>query len=402
MIANKTVLRHDYLRRLRGGKDVTHTVKVITGMRRSGKSTLMAQFIEELKDSGVSGDRIFFFDLESKDYENVNDFRDLNKVIASRINTKDRVYVFLDEVQKVEGWERTVNSLMTDYDADIYVTGSNAYLLSSELATYMSGRSVEIKMLPLSFKEYLELHPANEKKDRNTRFGEYMVYGALPIIDPDNTDREFISGQLEGVYNTVLVKDVQRRLRAKNIVDLEAVSKFLYSNIGNLTNALNISKHSGIAPATVKSYVNALEEAYLFYKVYRFDIMGNRILKSAEKYYASDTGIRNTILGGGISNTGRVLENIVFLELIRRGYKVVIGSYRDMEIDFTAQRWDGTKYFQVAETMIASSTAEREVRSLDSVNDNYPKTILTMDNMIINPGKGIRHLNVIDWLLGSE
>ncbi|MDR0198848.1 MAG: ATP-binding protein [Methanomassiliicoccaceae archaeon] len=401
MISNNMVLREDYLKRLRGGKDKVHTAKVITGMRRSGKSTLMQQFMDELESSGVSREKIFFFGLESKEYEDVNDFRDLNAAISSKIPVKGRVYVFLDEVQRVKDWERTVNSLMTDYDADIYITGSNAYLLSSELATYMSGRYIEIKILPLSFKEYLELHPADEKKNLDARFGEYVAYGALPMIDPDAADKEFINGQIEGVYNTVLVKDVQRRLKPKNIADLEAVSKFLYSNIGNVTNTSNISKYSGIAHATVKSYIGALEEAYLFYKVHRFDIKGKNILSSSEKYYASDTGVRNTALNGGtVSDTGRLLENVVFLELLRRGYNVTAGSYRDMEIDFAAQRLDRTEYFQVTQSLIRSETAEREIRSLDHANDNYAKTILSLDRIKTDPGKGIRHTNVIDWLLG--
>jgi predicted AAA+ superfamily ATPase len=265
----------------------------------------------------------------------------------------------------------------------------------------MSGRYVEIKMLPLSFKEYLELHPPNEKKSLDVRFSDYMQYGALPMIDPDNEDKEFIKGQIEGVYNTVLVKDVMARMTPRNSTDLEAVSKYLYSNIGNLTNALNISKHSGITSMTVKSYVKALEDAFLFYKAYRYDVKGKRILKSSEKYYASDTGIRNIALGE-FSDKGRLLENIVYLELIRRGYKVRVGSYKDLEIDFTAQKWERTEYFQVTESMIFTNSAERDVHYLESIRDNFPKTILSLDRLLENPGNGIRHLNVIDWLLDDE
>jgi len=402
MIKNKRVLREDYLKRLRGGRDVTHTVKVITGMRRSGKSVLLEQFAEELRNSGVGNERIIFIDMDSKENESVENFKDLNAAIASKISVKGRVYVFLDEVQKVEGWERTVNSLMTDYDADIYITGSNAYLLSSELATYLSGRYAEIKILPLSFTEYLELHPPDAIKNLDTRFAEYVHYGALPVIDPDTADKEFIYGQIEGVYNTVLVKDVQKRLKAKNIADIERVSKFMYSNIGNVTSISNISTNSGKTPATVGSYVEALERAYLFYKVIRFDIRGKKLLSTTEKYYASDTGMRNTVLNGGtVSDTGRLLENIVFLELLRRGYNITSGSYRDLEIDFAAKKAGRTEYFQVTESMMRSGTEEREVRSLDSADDNYPKTILSLDRMFIDPGKGIRHLNLIDWLLGK-
>jgi len=398
-----TVLREDCLRRLRGGKDVTNTVKIITGMRRSGKSTVMRQFMEELKSSGIGADRIFLFDLESKEYDDVKDFRDLNAAIASKITVEGRVYVFLDEPQKVEKWERTVNSLMVDYDADIYITGSNAYLLSSDIATYISGRYVEIKMLPLSFKEYIELHPPNEKKSVEVRFADYMQYGSLPIIDPDAENKEFLNGQIEGVYNTVLVKDVLKRLKTKDVVSLEKVSKYLYSNVGNLTNTLNVSKSSGKTPTTIGEYIKALENAYLFYKVYRYDVKGKKILKSSEKYYASDPGMRNVVLEEVGSDTGRLLENIVFLELLRRGYNVTVGSYNDLEIDFAAQRpGTGTEYFQVTESLIQTASSEREIKPLDSVRDHRRKTILSLDRILKDPGNGIRHLNAIDWLLGEE
>lgn len=401
MIIENKVLREDYLKKLRSGRDRTDTIKIITGMRRSGKSTLMQQFMEELKTSGIDDNRIFHLNLESKEYDNINNFRDLNSILSSKITVDGRIYIFLDEIQRVEEWERTANSLMVDYDADIYITGSNAFLLSSELATYLSGRYIEIKMLPLSFKEYLELHPMSIEKNLDVRFTDYLTYGALPLLEPDNEDKEFIEGQIEGVYNTVLVKDVQSRLKPKDIVDLESVARYLYSNVGNLTNILNISKSSGITSNTVKSYVNALEESYLFYKVYRFDVKGKKILRSSEKYYASDVGIRNMVLGGRLSDTGRVLENVVFLELIRRGYKVTIGSYRDREVDFTATKFDVVEYYQVTESLMFSFTAEREISALDGIDDNYPKIILSMDRVMKDPGKGIRHLNVIDWLLGK-
>ena len=402
MILNNKVLREGYLKRLRGGKDVTHTAKIITGVRRCGKSTLMRQYMAELAGSGIGTDRIFYFNMESEEYKDVRDSETLGRIIKETVAKDRRTYIFFDELQRVDGWERNINSLMADYDADIYITGSNAYLLSSELATYMSGRYVEIRMLPLSFREYLELHPADEKKNLDMRFSEYMIYGAVPIIDPDAEDKEFLWGQIEGAYNTVLIKDVLARMTPRDTTDLEAVSKYLYSNIGNLTNSLNISRSSGITPMTAKTYVRALEDAFLFYKVYRYDTRGKRILKSSEKYYASDVGMRNAALNCGASDTGRLLENIVFLELIRRGYKVTVGSFRDTEIDFTAQKPGRTEYFQVTESLIFNKNAEREVRSLETVNDNFPKTILSLDRLPKDPGSGIMHLNVIDWLLGGE
>lgn len=402
-MSRKKVLREDYLLKLSDGKDRTDVVKIITGMRRCGKTTLMMQFMEELKKTGIDKKRIFHFNLESAEFEDVNDFKDLNALMKKNIVCKDRVYVFFDEIQRVKEWERTINSLMVDYDADIYITGSNAYLLSSELATYMSGRYIEIKMLPLSFKEYISLYPPDVKKDINVRFNDFLLYGALPAIDPDLNSPEFMRGQIEGIYNTVLVKDVLERANIKNTSSLNEVSRFLYSNVGNLTNMLRISEVSNLSSTTVKTYVLALEEAYLFYKAYRFDVKGKKIIKSTEKYYASDVGIRNTVLGEyALQDRGRLLENVVYLELIRRGYKVAVGSYNSMEIDFTAQKMGEIEYFQVTESLIFSSTAEREIRSLDAVNDNYPKTVLSLDKIMSQPGNGIKHLNIIDWLLGRN
>jgi hypothetical protein len=292
---------------------------------------------------------------------------------------------------------------MADYDADIYITGSNAYLLSSELATYISGRYVEIKMLPLSFKEYLEINPVSNEKSTESRFEDYLRYGALPMIRPDLSGPEFIGGQLEGVYNTVLVKDVATRLKLRSMDGMRKISKFLFSNVGNLTNIASIAEASKMSPTSVKNYVAALEEAFLFYKAERYDVIGKRILNSKEKYYVSDTGIRNMMLGRSQrTDIGKLIENVVYLELIRRGYKVVVGSYKDWEIDFTAFKMDKVEYYQVTLSIMDPSTAEREARSLDAVNDNYPKTILSMDHVKADPGKGIRHINIIEWLLGKE
>ena len=400
---DKTILRKDHLKQLMEGKDRTETVKIVTGMRRCGKSTLMRQFMDELRRSGVEEDKIFYLNFESEDYQDISDYREVTDILRKNVSKTSRTYVLFDEIQRVEGWEKNVNSLMADYDTDIYITGSNAYLLSSELATYISGRYVEIKMLPLSFKEYLEINPASNEKSTESRFEDYLRYGALPMIRPDLSGPEFIRGQLEGVYNTVLVKDVATRLKLRSMDGMRKISKYLFSNVGNLTNMASIAEASKMSPTAVKNYVAALEEAFLLYKAERYDIKGKKILKSKEKYYVSDTGIRNMTLGWSQGmDIGKLIENVVYIELIRRGYRVVVGSYKDWEIDFTAFKMDEVEHYQVTLSIMDPSTAERESRSLDAVDDNYPKTILSMDRVKADPGKGIRHINIIEWLLGKE
>ncbi|MCL2712868.1 MAG: ATP-binding protein [Methanomassiliicoccaceae archaeon] len=396
----KIVLREDYLKRLRDGKDRTDTVKIITGVRRCGKSTLMKQYADELRVSGVDDDRIFFIDFDSEEYQDIIDYKEVQTILRNNVDKKKRTYVFFDEIQRINKWEKNINSLLTDYDADIYITGSNAYLLSSELATYLSGRYIEIKMLTLSFKEYLVLNPVSNEKDINLRFEEYLRYGSIPMIRPDLSSAEYIKSQLEGIYNTILVKDVVTRLKLRSIEGIKRISMFLFSNVGNLTNISNIADAAGMSSTSVKKYVTAMEEAYLFYRVNRYDVVGKKILMSNDKYYASDTGIRNLMIGRGYgADKWKLLENVVYLELIRRGYSVVVGSYKDREIDFTATGLNGIEYYQVAQSIDDPKTAEREARALDGVNDNYPKTIITTDRVRNDPGKGIRHLNIIDWIL---
>ncbi|MCL2149042.1 MAG: ATP-binding protein [Methanomassiliicoccaceae archaeon] len=399
-IFDREVIREGYLRQLREGKDDTGTIKVVTGMRRCGKSTLLRQFMGELATSGIDGDRILYLNFESEGLQDLSDYREVTDILRRSLDKKKRTYVFLDEVQRIAGWEKNVNALAADYDADVYVTGSNAYLLSSELATYLSGRYVEVRMLPLSFKEYLVINPVSNEKSLDKRFEDYLMYGAIPLIRPDANSPEYIRGLLEGIYNTVLVKDVAARTNIRDIEGVKRISRYLLSNVGNLTNTLSISKASRLSHATVKSYVGSLENAYLFYRADRFDVKGKRMLEGNEKYYASDTGIRNMMLGWSHGmDVGRLVENVVYLELIRRGYQVVVGCYKDWEIDFTASRMGDVEYYQVAQSIMDPSTAEREMRSLDAVGDNYPKTILSMDRVKVDPGKGVRHVNVIDWLL---
>lgn len=396
----QTVPRKDYLEHLWGWKDRKDVIKIITGMRRCGKSTLLMQYMDKLREEGHGSD-IVYINFESKDADGIKDHNDLNTFLGARMDPSKRTYVLMDEIQRVDGWERTVNSLSVDYDADVYITGSNAYMLSSELSTYLSGRYVEIKMLPLSFSEYIQLHPVDPMNSIDKRFMDFMVKGAIPMVDPDDGERT--DELLQGIYSTILRKDVSARLEVIDVRTLDQIVMFLMSNIGNVTSSASIAKELSVSSATVKRYLQGLEDAFLIYKAYRYDVRGKKLLKTTEKYYAADTGMRNSILGGtGGKDIGRVMENVVFLELLRRGYTVTAGSHYDREIDFVASKGDVTEYYQVSLTIMDGATFEREVRSLDSVPDSFPKTILSMDRVMSTPPNGIRAVNVIDWLLGRS
>ena len=393
------VLRKDYLSLLEAGKDENTVVKVITGMRRSGKSTLMNQFIEKLKAAGVSDDRIFLINFEMAEYQYINDRTILNKWILDNIPKEGQCYVFLDEIQNVNDWEMSVSALQIMPNCDVYITGSNSKMLSSELSTHISGRYAEVKVLPLSFSEYLELHPSD---DKDSRFRDYLRYGGLPVVNPDS-DRTFIEGLLEGIFNTVLVKDVLYRLKTDDVSKITAIAKFLYSNIGNITNIDNIATETGISNPTVSKYVEEMSKAFLFYYAEKYDIVGKKILKTNGKFYASDLGMRNVIIGLGLArDISKPLENVVFMELLRRGYEVRIGSYRDWEVDFTAIGPDGVEYYQICETMLSDDTYKRESRPFKAIKDNCPKTILTLDKFGLGSDDGIKIVNLVDWLLDKN
>lgn len=393
------VLRKDYLSLLEAGKDENTVVKVITGMRRSGKSTLMNQFIEKLKAAGVSDDRIFLINFEMAEYQYINDRTILNKWILDNIPKEGQCYVFLDEIQNVNDWEMSVSALQIMPNCDVYITGSNSKMLSSELSTHISGRYTEVKVLPLSFSEYLELHPSD---DKDSRFRDYLRYGGLPVVNPDS-DRTFIEGLLEGIFNTVLVKDVLYRLKTDDVSKITAIAKFLYSNIGNITNIDNIATETGISNPTVSKYVEEMSKAFLFYYAEKYDIVGKKILKTNGKFYASDLGMRNVIIGLGLArDISKPLENVVFMELLRRGYEVRIGSYRDWEVDFTAIGPDGVEYYQICETMLSDDNYKRESRPFKAIKDNCPKTILTLDKFGLGSDDGIKIVNLVDWLLDKN
>ena len=390
-----TVRRSGYLEQMHGSKGVTGVVKVITGMRRCGKSTLMEQFEEDLRSEGVDSNHIFHVNFETFEGYDIIFPDELRRQL--RTLPKDGiVYVMLDEIQDVEGWELIVSSLEEVKNYDVYITGSNSDMLSTDLSTHLSGRYIEIKMLPLSFGEYYELHPGNPED----RFVQYLRYGGLPDTDPDRGERHSL-GYLEGVFSTVLVKDVLSRLRTDDVNKIRAIARFLYSNAGNITNIATIAQGTGLNPGTVERYVGGMESALLFYHAEKYDIVGKKLLSTNGKYYASDLGMRYMALkGSGTDDLSRPLENAVYLELIRRGYTVRIGSYRDKEVDFTAVMGNDVEYYQVAMTILSEETKKREFGSLEAIRDNFPKTVLTMDRFNLGNFGGIRVVNVIDWMLG--
>ena len=404
------VERKEYLDQLWMWKD-EQQIKVVSGIRRCGKSVLLEQYQNRLLANGVDDKQIISINFENLDYEYLKEYKKLYLYIKERLCSGKMTYVFLDEIQEVPSFEKAVDSLYIMDDVDIYITGSNAYMLSSELATLLSGRYVEIKMLPLSFKEYITETGLNKENG----FFEFMKTGGIPYVaSMDRTD-EKVNQYLEGIYNTVIIKDVeQRQLRREkengtrkvsDITLLKTIARYLASVIGSpisikaITDYL-ISSGRKISQNTVCDYVDALVESYVFYPVERFDVVGKQLLKVNKKFYIVDTGIRNHILPREKYDLGFTIENIVFLELSRRGYKVNIGKQESAEIDFVAQKNGVISYFQVTADMTASQTFEREMKPLRNIKDNYEKIVLTLDHYSLGNYDGIKVINVVDWLLG--
>ena len=405
------ISRENYLSILKNFKD-QQIIKVITGIRRCGKSTLLEIFQDYLKDNGIEEEQIISINFENADYEELQDRNKLYEYIKERLVKGKKTYVFLDEIQNVTEFEKTVDSLFINKNIDLYITGSNAYLLSSELATLLTGRCIEIKMLPLSFKEYLSCF--EDKTDFSRKFRDYLRYSSFPQsvqlykINPEN-----INLFLDGIYNTILFKDVMQRkgITDKNV--LERVTKYLYDNIGNRTSMKSISDNiEGIEKNssynTISNYVDALIDSYLIFKANRYDIKRKEFLKTQEKYYAIDIGLRYYMLGQGSGrDMGHILENIVYLELLRRGYEVYIGKYDDLEVDFVARKPENIIYYQVALTTRGENEGDnkildRELIPFKKINDNYPKYILTLDDDLDADFDGIKKINVLDWLLEEK
>ena len=400
--------RDHYLSILKNFKD-QQIIKVITGIRRCGKSTLLEIYRDYLQDSMVEESQIISINFEDADYEKLLDRRKLYDYIKTRLVKGKKTYVFLDEIQNANEFEKTVDSLFINKDVDLYITGSNAYLLSSELATLLTGRYIEIKMLPLSFKEYVSAF--KDKTDLSRKFRNYLRYSSFPqAVELYKVNPENITLFLDGIYHTILLKDVMQRkgITDKNV--LEKVTKYLYDNIGNRTSIKSISDNiEGVEKNssynTIANYIDALIDSYLIFKANRYDIKGREFLKTQEKYYAADIGLRYYMLGqSSAKDMGHILENVVYLELLRRGYEVYIGKYDELEVDFVAKKPENTVYYQVALTTRTEENAkntilDRELAPLKRINDNYPKYILTLDDDLDADFDGIKKINVLDWLL---
>ncbi|MBP3444965.1 MAG: ATP-binding protein [Bacilli bacterium] len=400
------IIREKYLKKMIDSKD-TEFIKVITGIRRSGKSTLLLMFKEYLLKNGEKKENIIHINFESGLYDNIKNYQDLYQYVKEKIKN-NKIYLLLDEVQNVDSWEKAINAFKVDFDIDIYITGSNAYLLSSELSTLLSGRYIEIKMYPLSFKEYLIFNKYDEN-NLEDKFNEYLKYGGLPAITLIKNNDELILSYLNDIYNAIVKKDIIDRNNIKDIALLENIIKYLFSNVGSPISSNKISDYLNsnkiVQKAnhqTIDNYLSMLEKSYIIYKADRTDVKSKALLKTLGKYYVSDSGLRNIILGFRNINEGHFLENVVYLELLRRGYKVNIGKTSDYEVDFVAENTHTIKYYQVTQTLSDEQVKNRELRSLESISDNYEKIILSMDKSINNDYNGIKVKNIINWLLDNE
>lgn len=395
--------RKAYLDNLISLKD-KKVIKVITGVRRCGKSTLFELYINYLLETGVDKSQIIFVNLEEIENFDLLDYKRLYEFITSKLVTDKKNYIFIDEVQKCNGFEKTIDSLFIKENCDVYITGSNAYLLSGELATLLSGRYIQIDMLPFSFKEYYDAVKENGKSKAEI-FDSYLKYGSFPYVAYLENDEKIISQYIEGIYNTILIKDVATREKINDVSVLENILKVLASRVGSPISTKKISDtliSSGrkISTNTVEAYLRALTDSYILYDVARYDIKGRQFLKTLGKYYFVDTGIRNHIISQSARDLGHLLENIVYLELLRRKNRVNIGKLSEKEVDFVATNMNEVEYYQVCTSVLDENTLERELKPLQEIKDNYSKILLTLDNIGNGTNyEGIKQINIIDWLL---
>ena len=433
-LRNRTI----YLEQLKAFRN-TEMIKVITGIRRCGKSSLMKLMANELRTSGITEEQIIEINFESMRFSDMT-AKDFYAYVTERAVPGKRMYLFFDEVQRISGWENAVNSFRVDFDCDIYVTGSNAHLLSSELSTYLSGRYVEIKVLPLSFREFLDFHgytvterksptgqlrkrildAEGESYDPKELYQTYARFGGMPMLADVGLETDKVSAALDGVYSAVVVRDILEREKRKGqrtITDsllLRKLMMFLADNIGNSVSATSIgntlvsegllengSRKAKPATQTIQAYIQALTESFIFYEIKRFDIKGREYLKTLGKYYIVDIGLRNYLLGYRDGDSGHILENIIYFELLRRGYDVAIGKLDNKEVDFIATKTDEKKYIQVTESMNAPETRERELSPLRKIPDNYEKIVIAMECDLPQDQEGIKIVGAVDFLLGK-
>lgn len=398
---NSIINRQEYLDKLIALRD-KQLIKVITGIRRCGKSTLMEIFQNYLKSNGVSDNNIISINFEDYDNYELREPSKLYSYIKEKLSDTGMNYIFLDEIQHVEDFPRIVDSLYIKKNVDVYITGSNAYMLSSEIATLLSGRYVEIKMLPLSFKEYIE--STGDTKELSRKYADYIENSSFPYtLELRDTPKELYN-YLEGIYNSIVVKDIANRKKITDTMMLESITRFLFDNIGNPMSTKKIadtmtSMGRKIDVKTVEKYVSALTESFVMYQAKRYNVKGKQYLKTLEKYYAVDMGLRYMLLGTRGADVGHILENVVYLELIRRGYDVYVGKIDDLEVDFVAMDKKQIEYFQVAATVRDENTLNRELLPLQKISDNYPKVILTLDDDPEADYDGIKRINVLDWLI---
>ena len=398
------IQREEYLNKLIALKD-KKIIKVVTGVRRCGKSKLLEMYRKWLLEQGVEEERIVSINFEDLDFEDLTDYKKLHTYLKEHLLKDNMTYIFLDEIQNVEQFPKVVDSLYIKDNVDIYITGSNAHMLSSEIATLLSGRYIQIEMLPLSFKEYMI--STGSMNDRGIKYVDYLQNSSFPYTLELEGQSDEIRSYLEGLYNTIVVKDIINHSKISEPRMLKSILKFIFDNIGNPLSSKKIadtmtSSGRRIDTRTVEKYLNALTESYIIYQAKRYNIKGKQYLKTLEKYYVVDIGLRLMLLGSKQIDAGRILENIVYLELLRRGYDVYVGKVDEFEVDFVAQNGKGTTYFQVALSVRDEKTLDRELRSLRAIKDHYPKILLTMDDDPEVHYDGIRRINARDWLLGLK
>lgn len=398
------IQREEYLNKLIALKD-KKIIKVVTGVRRCGKSKLLEMYRKWLLEQGVEEERIVSINFEDLDFEDLTDYKKLHTYLKEHLVKDNMTYIFLDEIQNVEQFPKVVDSLYIKDNVDIYITGSNAHMLSSEIATLLSGRYIQIEMFPLSFKEYMI--STGSMNDRGIKYVDYLQNSSFPYTLELEGQSDEIRSYLEGLYNTIVVKDIINHSKISEPRMLKSILKFIFDNIGNPLSSKKIadtmtSSGRRIDTRTVEKYLNVLTESYIIYQAKRYNIKGKQYLKTLEKYYVVDIGLRLMLFGSKQIDAGRILENIVYLELLRRGYDVYVGKVDEFEVDFVAQNGKGTTYFQVALSVRDEKTLDRELRSLRAIKDHYPKILLTMDDDPEVHYDGIRRINARDWLLGSE